>query len=105
MSNKLVLLTITFPNEAAAKTMAQQLVERRLVACAQLLPIQSIYRWEGAVQQENEVMLQAKTLSSKLTDIEAFVSENHGYDVPEMVATEVVWGHQPYLDWVSDIVK
>jgi periplasmic divalent cation tolerance protein len=80
------------------------LVEHRLVACAQLLPIQSIYRWKGKVEQENEVLLQAKTIATKLPEIEAFVLERHTYEVPEIVATEVVWGHTKYLEWVKESV-
>ncbi|MEO1449623.1 MAG: divalent-cation tolerance protein CutA [Bacteroidota bacterium] len=101
MSSQVVILSITFPDRDSAMQIGQLLVDRHLIACAQLLPIHSVFRWEGKVQSEDEVLLQGKTTEQQLTAIEALIKQHHSYDVPEMIATPVVWGHQPYLDWVE----
>ena len=93
-------LTISFPDQATAQAVARQLVEARLVACAQLFPIQSIYRWEG-IQVDEEVLLQAKTVAGRMGAIESLIKQRHPYEVPEMIALPIVWGHQPYLDWMQ----
>lgn len=80
--------------------LAEQLIAQRLVACAQLWPIQSVYRWEGQVQSEAEVLLQAKTTKAQLAAVQTFVVEHHSYEIPEVVAMPVVGGHPAYLDWV-----
>lgn len=101
MPSQTLVLSITFPDRERAMQVGQLLVDQRLVACAQLMPIHSVFRWEGKVQSEDEVLLQAKTTEARLSAIEALVKQHHSYDVPEMIATPVVWGHEPYLDWVK----
>lgn len=97
-----ISVTISFPNEAEALKIARLLVEQKLIACAQLLPIQSIYNWKGELQNEKEVLLQAKTTEAKLSKIEEVVVAAHTYDVPEIIATPIIFGHQPYLDWINE---
>ena len=95
-----VVLTLTFPDEPTAAKVVDQLVEQRLVACAQLWPIRSVYRWKGAVQKDAEVIVQAKTVAARLNAIEKLIQLHHPYEVPEMLATPLAWGHGPYLDWM-----
>lgn len=101
MLSEPIVLTISFPTRTAALEMGRELVAHRLVACAQLLPIHSIYHWEGAVQSEDEVLLQAKTFRDQVPAIERMVIERHSYAVPEIIAVAIAWGHQPYLDWMA----
>lgn len=96
-----VTLSISFPDRSSAEALARLLVERKLIACGQLMPIHSIFQWEEKVQSEDEVLLQAKTLERHLPAIEALVLEHHSYEVPEIIATRLSWGHQPYLDWIA----
>lgn len=96
-----VVLTISCPDREVAARLGRELVAERLIACAQLFPIHSIYRWEGRVQAEDEYLLQAKTTEARLEDIERFVLGNHPYEVPEIIAVPVLGGHGPYLDWVQ----
>ena len=95
-----VVVTISCPDREVAARLGRELVAASLVACAQLFPIHSIYRWEGQVQAEDEYLLQAKTTEDRLEDIERFVLPRHPYDVPEILALPVQGGHGPYLDWV-----
>jgi len=95
-----IQVSISFPEQQLAEKVAKQLVTARLVACAQLFPIQSIYRWEG-IQADAEVLMQAKTVAGQLETIEQMVVASHPYEVPEIIATAIVWGHAPYLDWLQ----
>ena len=97
-----VLVSIACPNQEAAMKLGKKLVAEKLVACAQLFPIHSIYRWKGKVESDPEVMLQAKTMSKKLEALERLVLEIHEYEVPEIIATPILWGHQAYLDWMKE---
>ena len=99
---KPIVITIAFGNKNAARELGKKLVEQKLVACAQLFPIQSIYRWDNAIQADDECLLQAKTTEANIENIEKLVTKEHSYEVPEIIATSIVWGHQPYLQWLAD---
>jgi periplasmic divalent cation tolerance protein len=82
------------------------LVNKRLAACVQILPgMESVYRWEGKVERQREVLLLAKTLHSKFAELEAEVSALHSYETPEIVAVTLVAGSAAYLEWLSASVK
>lgn len=97
---KPVVVSITFGDQASAVKLGKEMVEMKLVACAQLFPILSIYNWKDEVQSDNEFFMQAKTVASKIEQIEQFIVEHHTYDVPEIIVTPIIWGHAPYLEWV-----
>ncbi len=79
------------------------LLEERLVACANVVPgITSIYRWEGEVHEEAEVLVVLKTRASLVPTLIARVEELHPYDVPEVLALPVLAGYDPYLEWVRN---
>jgi periplasmic divalent cation tolerance protein len=85
-----------------AQRLAHELVARRLVACAQVLgPIRSVYRWEGAVHDDEEHLLVLKTRAALVEDVKAAVDELHPYDVPELVVVAVTDGSGAYLDWID----
>ena len=95
-----VVLTTT-PSEEDAERIASALVEERLAACANVVPgVTSIYRWEGAVQREREVLVVLKTTADAIEGLTTRLTELHPYDVPEVVALDVTAGHEPYLEWV-----
>jgi periplasmic divalent cation tolerance protein len=98
-ANTPLQVNISFPDQTTAETVARQLVEQKLVACAQLFPIQSIYRWEG-IQSDAEILLQAKTVAEQLVAIESLVLAAHPYELPEIIAIPIVWGYEPYLEWL-----
>lgn len=95
-----VVLT-TVPSRDAARTLARELVERRLVACANVVPgVVSIYRWEGAVQEDDEVLIVLKTRRDRTTELAGAIRELHTYDTPEVVVLPVDGGDRDYLSWV-----
>lgn len=101
---RIVLTTIG--GEDAAADLARALVERRVAACVNIVPaVRSIYRWQGAVQDEREVLLVMKATADRLDDLVAAVAELHPYDVPEIVAVEPRFVAQAYASWVADSVR
>ena len=96
---RVVLVTAPDPEQGAA--LARRLVEERLAACVNVVPgVRSIYRWEGEVQEDSEVLLVIKTREDRSEALAARVKEIHPYDLPEVVVLPVVGGSEGYLDWV-----
>jgi periplasmic divalent cation tolerance protein len=92
---------LTFPDAATAERVAEALVERRVAACVNLLPgATSVYRWEGRVVREPEVVAWAKTTPDRLGALVGAVEALHPYEVPCVVAYPAVGGAAAYLDWV-----
>lgn len=98
---ELRVVLITAPDAAEAGRLAQLLVGERLAACVNLVPVQSVYRWEGEVQEDAEVLLIAKTHASRLDALVARIEGAHSYDVPEVLALSVVGGSAAYRAWVA----
>lgn len=97
----LVVVFVTAPNEGEARRIGHTLVDERLAACVNVIgPVRSIYRWEGQVQEEAEHLLVMKARREDVEALDARVRALHSYDLPEVVALDVVAGSAAYLDWV-----
>lgn len=90
---------MTHPVEGAS-AFARMLVERRLAACVNQLPVQSTYRWQERVTSDDEVLLIVKTQASCLESLERVLREDHPYDVPELVVFEPGKVEAGYLSWL-----
>ncbi len=100
MENCLVYITAANANEAVA--IGRDLVERQLAACANVhSPVVSIYRWRGVIQQDDEVVLIAKTRRDLVDNLSARVTEIHSYECPCVVAIPIAGGYAPFLEWIS----
>lgn len=97
-----VLLT-TSPNREEAATIAKLLIEEKLAACVQLLPIESFYAWQGKTQTEAEILLLVKTRSALFEQAIARIKAAHSYTVPEIVALPFTAGFAGYLDWIGEV--
>src|SRR5713101_6491781 len=105
MTDKLLVLS-TAGSESEARKIAQTLVERRLAACVNIVPrIQSVYRWEGKVEQAEEYLLLVKTVKARAALVRAVICELHSYDLPECIAIPIESGSSDYLKWLSDSVE
>ena len=101
MSEQLVVLMTAGSREEADK-IANALVTEMLAACVNVLPgVTSVYRWEGAVQRDQEWLLVAKSTREVLDDLVRRVQALHSYDLPEVIAIPVVGGSEAYLRWVD----
>jgi periplasmic divalent cation tolerance protein len=97
-----VIVFSTFPSADLAAGVARTLVDERLCACVNIVPaVRSIYRWQGAICDEPEVLAIVKTSVEQLPALQARLVELHPYDVPEALAIPVAGGHAPYLAWVA----
>jgi periplasmic divalent cation tolerance protein len=100
-TDALVVLT-TLASEDEAVRLIRALLERRLVACGTVLPAgRSLYRWQGQVADEREVVVLLKTRSARLDALKVAFAELHPYKVPELLALAVESGLDRYLEWIS----
>ncbi len=96
------VVLVTTASQAEAEAIAHALVEAKLAACVNLLPIQSIYTWEGKVENASEYQLLIKTDLDQFLALEAKIRELHSYQVPEIIALPILAGSLPYLQWISE---
>jgi periplasmic divalent cation tolerance protein len=100
--NKLLVVVTSLPDMAAAKELARALVDVRLAACVQLVDgMQSVYRWEGKVCEDYEVLLSAKTTENQWREISQYIQDHHPYDLPEILAFSPEQHAQQYGEWVQ----
>ncbi|MDB9445934.1 divalent-cation tolerance protein CutA [Anabaenopsis tanganyikae CS-531] len=99
------VVLVTTANKQEAETIANALVEAQLAACVSLLPIHSIYSWEGEIYKEYEWQLLIKTDLALFSSLEAKIRELHSYEVSEIIALPIVAGSQAYLQWISQQLK
>jgi periplasmic divalent cation tolerance protein len=96
-----VVVTTTVDSEKAAAELARQIVESRLAACVQRLPITSNYWWKGKLETTPEILLLAKTRRSLAARLTRFIRRHHAYEVPEITVTPIVGGWTDYLQWIA----
>jgi len=98
-----ILLVLTnCPDETSANAIALAVVEARLAACVNILPrVQSVYRWQGAVESASEIPLLIKTTADNYPALESAIRAEHPYDIPEIIALPVERGLPAYLNWVA----
>ena len=97
---------MTAGSKAEAQKIGNALVESKLAACVNILDnMQSIYRWEGTLQQDSEVVLIAKTIDSLVAQLIEKVKSLHSYDCPCIISLPISDGYPPFLDWIQSEVK
>jgi periplasmic divalent cation tolerance protein len=102
-----VVVMITAPSKDVGRKIASHLVENELAACVNILaPIESIYSWQGKIQQDEEVLLIAKTRAELVEgEVVPAVKSIHPYDEPEIIALPILSGSKSYLDWIQDVTR
>ena len=99
-----VMLTTT-PTREEAQKLARLLIEEKLAACVQLLPIESFYVWQGKTQNEAEILLLVKTRYALFDAAMARIKQLHSYSVPEIVALPFAAGFGGYLNWIDEVTR
>ena len=96
-------ILISNVSENEADQIARTVVEERLAACVNSLPVRSVYRWNGAVQVEREVTLLMKVSSERVDALRDRVRQLHSYELPELIVLDVDVAHslEAYVDWVE----
>ena len=101
-----IVVLCTTPSTEEATQLAHKLIENELCACVTLREnLTSIFKWEGQICTEHECVLFIKTKASLFKEIEAFITEHHSYDVPEIIALPVTHGNASYLEWIETNTK
>ena len=100
----MIIIYITCKNKSEAEKIANHLLKNKLIACANIFPINSLYKWKGKLQKDKEYVLLAKTLKSKAKEVEKEVKKIHSYDIPCIIKKEVT-ANKEYMRWIKNEVK
>lgn len=99
---KPLLVLTNLPDRAAAESLADALITEQLAACVNILaPCRSVYRWQGAVQHDEEHPLLIKTTEERYAALEQAIRTRHPYELPEIVAVRIERGLAAYLEWLA----
>ena len=102
MGTEHLLVLTTCPDSGTATRIATELLDERLAACVNQVPgIRSLYRWEGRIEQDDEVLMLIKTTTSAFSRLEALIRERHPYELPEVIAVPLAQGSDAYLEWIT----
>jgi periplasmic divalent cation tolerance protein len=106
MTDDSQIVLCTVPDEAAARQIASALVEERLAACVNIVPgINSVYRWEGAVETAAELLLIIKTTAAVYMQLQERIRSLHPYELPEVIAIALDQGLPEYLAWIKSSLE
>lgn len=100
-----IVVFITAKDAAEAKTISDQLLEKKLIACANIIEgAQSVFRWQEKIDQAKETLIILKSKQSLFKKIVKTVKAHHSYEVPEIIALPIVNGNPDYLKWINESV-
>lgn len=106
MPDEYIMVYITFANKNEASVIVEQLLNKKLIACANLIEhVESHFWWQGNIDNTIEVLAVIKTTQAKFAVIQETVTHLHSYDVPEIIAIPITEGSEAYLQWISDAVN
>ena len=105
MSSSAVVVLSSCPDVDTARRLARGVIENGLAACVSIVPgVESIYRWKGQLESQEEHLLLIKTVLASLESLTAWLDENHPYELPEIIALPIAGGSERYLQWLrSDL--
>ena len=102
MTDCLLVMT-ALPDMESARNIAHRLLDQKLAACISVMPaMTSIYVWNGEVCESGEYLLLIKTSVPRYSTLESFLREQHPYELPEIIATEITHGLPDYLGWINE---
>lgn len=103
LTTSYIIVMVTTASRAEAETIAQRLLEAKLIACANIIgPIESHFRWSGEIDKAKEYLVLMKSRKDLFGKLSESVKASHSYEVPEIIALPVVDGSKTYLDWLAD---
>ncbi|GAB4341762.1 MAG: divalent-cation tolerance protein CutA [Desulfobulbaceae bacterium] len=104
MSEYIQVVTTTDRKEDAER-IAAEAVEKRLAACVQISSCRSVFRWQGAIEQADEFLCVMKSRRDLFPELEKLVRSLHTYEVPEIIAVEIIAGSRDYLAWLEEELR
>ena len=96
------MVLVTCANESDARTLASELVTKKLAACVQIHPVTSIYTWEDNLHTDPEFRLIIKTRVSLYPDLEKYITDHHDYEIPQILQVPIDNGLTAYLNWIDE---
>jgi periplasmic divalent cation tolerance protein len=100
-----IIVFSTAANAKEANRIAKDLIERKLAACVNIVPISSHYRWKGRAMHHRECLMVIKTRSDAFVRVKGRILALHSYQLPEIVALKIEDGYKPYLEWLDSSVR
>ena len=101
-TSEAIVVFMTAGSREEAERIAQSLVSKRLAACVQILPeMQSVYWWQGQIENAPEIPVLAKTVRSNFAELEREVRSLHSYETPEIIALPITEASASYLEWLT----
>ena len=101
----MILIFSTFGNKKEAKDAGKELLKKRIIACYNLILVESAYLWRGKIEEENEVLMICKARKENFEKVEKYLTQHSDYEIPEIVAVETSYVNKPYLDWINAETK
>ncbi len=105
MNRSYIQVQTTVSSSEDAAKIAEIVLASRLAACVQIVPCLSRYHWQGKIEEDQEQLCLMKTRTDLFERLKTRLCEVHPYEVPEIIATEIVGGHEPYLQWLDTEVE
>lgn len=99
----MILIFSTFANKKEAVRIGKGLLKKKLIACYNLLPVESAYWWKNKIEEANEVLMLMKARKENYKKVEKYISKNHSYETPEIIAVESKEVSERYLKWIKDV--
>jgi periplasmic divalent cation tolerance protein len=99
-----IMIYVTVPKNEA-KDIAKNLLEKKLVACVNIISVDSLYFWQGELNEDKEELLIIKSKQKLFDKIEKEIKNIHPYEIPEIIATPIISGSKEYLEWIDESVK
>jgi len=105
VTDKVVIL-VTASSQKECREIASRLIEEKLAACVNITqPVQSVYHWEGKVEESREFLMFIKTNRDLFPEVKAEISQIHSYHTPEIICLPIIEGSPNYLQWINDSVR
>ncbi len=98
----MILILSTFANKKEAQRIGKELLNKKLIACYNLVPVESTYWWKGKIEEANEILMIMKT-NKNFSEVEKFILEHHSYGIPEIITVEPKSVNKKYLKWIEEI--
>jgi periplasmic divalent cation tolerance protein len=106
LQNRYIIIIVTTPSKQEAEKIAQHLIDKRLIACANIIgPVSSVFHWSGKTEHAEEYLILLKSRKDLFEKLSETVKALHSYEVPEILVLPIVGGSEGYLNWLGDCMS
>lgn len=109
MKDKFIVIETSYPNspkgKKLAKNLAAILLQKKLAACINFFPVESMYFWQKKLQNDREILVVIKTKNSLYGEVEKIIKKHHIYEIPQIISSEINQGSKPYFSWIESNIK